>query len=559
MPLPIPAAYYARTSTEEQKERQTIQSQVSALEAEITKQGDELVGRYVDDGCSGALLDRPALERLRADAREKRFRKLYIYSPDRLARELMLQLLVVKELRRRDIQLVFLSQKFGDSPSDRLLFQMLGAISEFERAQILERTRRGKLHKARAGLVIGSIAKFGYTYVRKTETTPARYEINPNEADTVREIFRLFSAPGVWGLRTLAAELHRLGFKNRSGNTKWAKSTLARVLTDSIYAGTWYYNKYTACEPLKAREDTWYHGNTSRKLRPKEEWIPIKVPAIITNSQLETAIGKLARNRELSERNAKYQYLLKGLIFCGCGRRMYGYPCHRIPRYKCADKWMSYPLPKTCRQPSLAADVLDRTIWHAFVYTLDQPEVVAAKLSKVNGDRQAERTAGDRKRIELKKALAVLAEQEKRLLEAYASNVINLTQLKAQLASITTRKDSLAQEMQRLAGEKPNSPMLISEDEIRRYFDKIKEKTLGATFELRREIIRLFADRLIVDGKRVCLKAFLPKSVAIASTDPVYPGRSMHHIFDVAFDLGHPEQISIQPPSNPFARQTSSD
>jgi site-specific DNA recombinase len=231
------------------------------------------------------MLDRPALDRLRADAQTGRFRKLYVYSPDRLARELMLQLLVVKELKKRDIQVVFLSQQFTDSPADRLLFQMLGAISEFERAQILERTRRGKLHRARSGILIGSIPPFGYTYIRKTDKAPGRYELNPQESGTVKEIFRLFNSPHVLGIRTLARALHQLNLKNRSGNTKWAKSSLASILADSTYTGTTYFNKHMACEPLRERPGLRHRPNTSTRLRPREEWIPISVPSIITQKE----------------------------------------------------------------------------------------------------------------------------------------------------------------------------------------------------------------------------------------------------------------------------------
>ncbi len=546
MPFPSTAAYYARTSTEEQKEKHTIQSQISALEAEIVKRGEQLVARYVDDGCSGALLDRPALEQLRADARRKRFQKLYLHSPDRLARELMLQLLVVKELRRQGIEVVFLSQKFSDSPSDQLLFQMLGAISEFERAQILERTRRGKLHKARAGILIGSIPKFGYRYIRTTETTPGRYEIDPDEARTVEEIFRLFDSAEVLGLRTLAQELHRRGFTNRSGNTKWAKSTLARILTDSSYIGIRYYNKYMACEPRKASQHEWYRGNTSRRLRPREEWIPIKVPAIITNAQFEAARRKLARNRELSDRNAKYEYLLKGLVICRCTRKMYGYPCHNKPRYKCADKYLSHPLPKTCSQPTVPAPLLDSAAWGAFIYALDRPEVVAAKINQLQNDRQMARAEFEKTRNEFAKASLMVAEGEKRLLEAYAAKVIDLMQLRSQMEAITARKESLAQERLRLAGEAPHSPTPLSEDEVRGYFSDAKEKARCAPFELRQQILRLFADRVMVDGTRVCIRAVLPKSVSSASQASVCDGRNVHHAFDLTLDLDCPEDISIQ-------------
>src|SRR6266478_2684689 len=115
------SAYYARTSSDEQKEKQTILSQISALETAIEKNGETIMARYTDDGFSGAILDRPALDKLRADAQRKVFAKLYIHSPDRLARDLMLQLLIVKELKKHSVEVVFLSQNFGNSPGDQLL------------------------------------------------------------------------------------------------------------------------------------------------------------------------------------------------------------------------------------------------------------------------------------------------------------------------------------------------------------------------------------------------------------------------------------------------------
>src|SRR5882724_11835733 len=207
------SAYYARTSSDEQREKQTILSQIAALEAEIQTNGETVVSSYNDDGFSGAMLDRPGLDKLRADLERKVFTKLYIHSPDRLARDLMLQLFIVKELRKYSVEVIFLSHKFGSSPGDQLLFQMLGAISEFERAQILERTRRGKLHKARSGVLIASIPKFGYKYIPKTDTAPGRYVINPEEAKIVEEIFRIFNTPQIKGARTLSKELYRIGIK----------------------------------------------------------------------------------------------------------------------------------------------------------------------------------------------------------------------------------------------------------------------------------------------------------------------------------------------------------
>jgi site-specific DNA recombinase len=541
--LPNGSAYYARTSTDEQKEKQTIQSQVSALEAEVQKNGEVLAARYTDDGFSGAILDRPALDKLRADAKEKVFTKLYIYSPDRLARDLMLQLMIVKELKKYEIEVVFLSQKFGNSPADLLLFQMLGAISEFERAQILERTRRGKLHKARSGILIGSIPKFGYDYIPKTDTTLGRYEINPEHAKIVKKVFRLFNSPRVKGVRTLAKELYSAGVKSPSGNPTWAKSTLAKLVADSTYIGVTYFNKHMACEPFKKREGRRSKVNSSRRLRPKKDWIPINVPAIVAPAEFNAAQQKLARNREMSDRNTKYTYLIKGLFFCACGKKMYGYPCHGKPRYKCSDKYARYPLPKNCTRGTVDAGFLDSAIWRAFLRVLDQPEVVTAKINKMSADKRNRQSAFEKEIQKINKELLALKEQEERLLEAYAAKVIDLSQLKSQMETIAENRSFLLTEKKQLDTVVSTFNPQLSLEEVETYFRNVKEKTQNADFELKKQIIGLFAHQVIVDGKETLIKAYLPNPVSTVSPTSWCYERNAYYSFEIKLDLNDPQEL----------------
>src|SRR5206468_2127053 len=140
--------------------------------------------RFVDEGYSGSILVRPALERLRDLAAAGGFDRLYVHSPDRLARAYVYQMLLVDELRRYGVELVFLNHEIGKTPEDHLLLQMQGMMAEYERAKILERSRRGRLHAARVGRVsaIGK-APYGYRYISKAEAGgEARWEIHPDEA-----------------------------------------------------------------------------------------------------------------------------------------------------------------------------------------------------------------------------------------------------------------------------------------------------------------------------------------------------------------------------------------
>ncbi|MFC1634803.1 recombinase family protein, partial [Planctomycetota bacterium] len=185
----VRAALYARVSSEQQAQAQTIASQIEALKERIAKDGLELDQElcFIDDGYSGASLVRPALERLRDMTALGAIDKLYVLCPDRFARNYAYQVLVIDELHGCGVELVFLNHEIGDSPEAQLLLQMQGVIAEYERGKIMERCRRGKLHAARQGTinVLGG-APYGYRYVTAREADgQARYEIVLEQARVV--------------------------------------------------------------------------------------------------------------------------------------------------------------------------------------------------------------------------------------------------------------------------------------------------------------------------------------------------------------------------------------
>jgi site-specific DNA recombinase len=142
----IAAALYARVSSDQQAQAQTIDSQLAALRERMAKDGALLnpAHEFIDAGYSGSTLIRPALEQLRDAVAAGELERVYAYTPDRLARKYAYQVMLVDEFQRGGVELVFLNHKFGQSPEDELLLQMQGMIAEYERAQILERSRRGK-------------------------------------------------------------------------------------------------------------------------------------------------------------------------------------------------------------------------------------------------------------------------------------------------------------------------------------------------------------------------------------------------------------------------------
>src|ERR671931_82706 len=178
---PTQVAIYARVSSEQQAETHTIASQVAALRERVAADGLAIseAMQFLDEGYSGATLVRPALERLRDVVAAGGIDRLYVHSPDRLARRYAYQALLLDEFQAAGVEVVFLNRALGQSPEDELLLQVQGMVAEYERAKILERSRRGKRHGAQVGMVsVLCGAPYGYRYIRKDEGGgSARFEI----------------------------------------------------------------------------------------------------------------------------------------------------------------------------------------------------------------------------------------------------------------------------------------------------------------------------------------------------------------------------------------------
>jgi site-specific DNA recombinase len=190
-----PAAIYARVSSDRQKEEHTIGSQVVALmdyaRSEAYRVPEEWI--FQDEGYSGASLVRPDLERLRDLASEGQIETVLAFSPDRLSRKYAYQVLLIEEFARHGVDVDFIKSPKATTPEEEFLLQFQGMIAEYERAQIAERSRRGKRYRAKAGSVnVLSGAPYGYRYVKKTDTSAAYYEVIEEQAEVVRKVYDLY-------------------------------------------------------------------------------------------------------------------------------------------------------------------------------------------------------------------------------------------------------------------------------------------------------------------------------------------------------------------------------
>ena len=239
------AAIYARVSSDQQKENHTIQSQTAAL-VEYAKTHGYAVPcqwQFQDEGYSGATLLRPGLEAVRDLAAAGQIAAVLVYSPDRLSRKYAYQVLLAEEFSRGGVELVFLQAPSAATAEDQLLVQFQGMIAEYERAQIAERSRRGKRHRAQQGSInVLCGAPYGYRYVKKSDVTAAYYQVVEAEAVVVRMIFDWYTRTGL-SIGAITRELNQRQIPTRSGNGRWERSTVWGILRNPAYSGRACFGK----------------------------------------------------------------------------------------------------------------------------------------------------------------------------------------------------------------------------------------------------------------------------------------------------------------------------
>jgi site-specific DNA recombinase len=297
-------------STDAQQKEGTIESQVAELKRQIARAGHVLVKEYIDDGVPGPLLDRPALNQLRADAKKDVYDAIYFLEADRIARLAAYQTIIIEELRKNRKQIIIKGQNYEHNPENKLTLQMLGVMSEHEHVKILERMTRGRLHRLRQGHLASNGQRiFGYDYVRKTPICLCKLVINEEQAAVVRSIFELF-ASGEYGLVTICRYLEERGILTCTGKKLWDNDRIKSILKNETYAGTRYYNRITRAEGQPGKVG-------KLMVRDRAEWIPVMVPPIISREIFNKVRDRLARHDERYCRPQTH-YLLSGLVQCGC-------------------------------------------------------------------------------------------------------------------------------------------------------------------------------------------------------------------------------------------------
>jgi site-specific DNA recombinase len=508
-------ALYARVSTSQQEKTDTIESQLAALHAYVAAHDHTVLPEHIflDNGVSGSRLDRPALDRLRDQARFGDFEAVIILSPDRLARSYPHQWLLLEEFKKEGCQVIFMENPFGDSPHGQLLAQMQGMIAEYERSQIADRTRRGRLHKARkTEFLPWAYRVYGYHYIPKQAGLLPRVEIHPEQAAVVRDMFRWLIQEQLT-TRQIVKRLNALRVPTRTGqNAVWHAASVRGILNNSIYTGQGYYNRTKSGVPRKESRRKFHPrtDNYAREPRPLEEWVPITAPAILSAETFAKAQEQLKQNQAKARRAYQprsQRYLLRTLVRCGqCQLHMQaGHQLSVCKRYEylyycCAGKDpVTVGRVERCPSRRVRADRLDTLVWSLVRELLQDPQVILQEYALWQHVQQGQQGQFQEQLDRIDTQRQHLERQLQRLIDAYQQEIITLHDLSTRREQITQRLKGFEQERHHVEQQRDTT---IKWDRIADNIEQFRT-LLGSNLDLlsyedRQAVVQLLVEKVVV-------------------------------------------------------------
>lgn len=403
------AVIYVRVSTDEQANKgHSLQSQIEACRRYAQDKRLVLVAEFSDE-VSGAKLDRPGLDALRERIAADKIGAIIVYDLDRLSRKPIHQLLLEEEFAKRGAQVHYVLGQYDNTPEGNFQKQIRSAVAEYEREKIRERSIRGRRQMAKAGLYVPHGAP-PYGYRRGNKDGHIVLEVNKDEARIVRLIYHWYingdESGQVLSIHAIARKLSEMGipspgatykrYKKKSPPTHWSSSAVSKVIHEETYAGVWYYSRYD------------FSGD--RKVRPRNEWIPVKIPAVIDRNTWEVAQKRALENQKLTHPNTQYRYLMQARLHCAhCnyaytgststyrgGKDVYSF-------YRCGGRslerggnWHK----RQCNARQVRADAVDKYAWEFIQSVLADPDRLSRGLrAKQAEQRRASELQEDQLRI----------------------------------------------------------------------------------------------------------------------------------------------------------------
>jgi site-specific DNA recombinase len=541
---PKRAILYARVSTDEQaRSGYSLAQQLEALRAHAEREGYEVLEEVQDAGQSGASLERPGMDRVRDLVAAGGVSVVLAQDRDRFAREPAYHYLLRREFEEHGTQIRALNDRGDDSPEGDLTDGILDQLAKYERAKMAERSRRGKLRKAREGKVIaGRMARYGSAnYGFALNDARDGLIVDEEKMAIVRLIFRMV---GVEGQPINAAKrtLDTAGVPTATGKPRWSVSTLRDIISNDVYRP----HSFEEIEPLISPEvatrldpqqdyGLWKWGTTRHirsqvsevgpdgtrvyrtqhksMVRPEEEWVYVPVPdSGVPREWVDSARDAIRDNRRDSNAGRRFWELSGGLLRCGeCGRAMHPHTTtartnKRFFYYCCKAKYKKGAhfcmASRTHR-----AEKLEAQVWGEVRSYLEEPKRLRADLDRtIELERGGFRGVPDQEMKLWAEKLAEADAKRVRFQHAYAEGIIGLDDLKARLAELDDTRITAEQEIAILEGrlehvrslEQDRDAVLADLEALApKVLDCLKPEERQRFYKMLRLRVRLWSDRSV--------------------------------------------------------------
>jgi site-specific DNA recombinase len=487
-------AGYVRVSTEEQSiNGYSIYDQIEKIRKKA--ETDDIIF-YTDEGYTGEILNRPQLSKLRADIEKGIITEVVCYDPDRLSRNLLVQLLLDDEFKKANVKLTFVNGDYQNNPEGKMFFSMRGAISEFEKSKIKERTGNGRYQKAKKGKIVKNHRLYGYDYDKEK----SKYVINKQEAAVIKMIFDAYTTNRFEGINGLALHLSQSNIPTKNGAREWHRQVVRQILKNEAYIGNHYQNKYDT-EGNYVRKQS--GEKVQYKLRPREEWLLTKIPAIISQEQFDYTQKLLEQGRRRYTNYGTHDYLLSGLVRCHqCGGTMTGRKKKSHGKdyyvYECR-KNTAGAKHRGCGR-EMSENKLNHFVWETLIDWFNNPE----KISEFTEEETPVYVEVELKHLETE--IEKMKKGRKRLFTLVSlseDDDLDLEEIKEQIRELQLKEKELTNKYNQLTNEikaeKEKEPsQLAFEKAVEAYLEK---RTQDFTFDEKQALIRMAVKEIVIVNK----------------------------------------------------------
>lgn len=427
--------------------------------------------------------------------------------------------MLVEELQRYGARVEFLERPMSQDPHDQLLLQIRGAVAEYERTLISERMRRGRLRKLQTGqLLPWTMTPYGYQVDINRPRDPAGVRLDPAAAAIVREIFSWYVHEQC-SMLVMAQRLQHIDATSPTGKCRWNTSTLRSILTNRVYIGEVYANKYRT-QPARGRRSALQplgSGESQVLLEPSEWLFVAHIPAIIEPAQFEAAQVQLQHNRQTAKRNNKtHHYLLRAMVSCGNCRRSCSGRCLSSGQayYHCRTKTPLKELrdEASCKTRYIPVQQLDELVWNDLCAVIQHPEMITQAMERAQSGSWLPQELQAR-RESLKRGKESLDKQLERLTEAYLADVMPLKEYQRRRLGLEARKRVLDTQAQQIAIDTAQQAEVMQlATGVEDFCSRIGSSLAEASFEQKRQLVELLIDRVVVVNEVVEIRYVIPTS-----------------------------------------------